>query len=148
VQRFVIGTVIVLAMAFVSLYCGMRKYGSWALDPSNEVTKQEARHLVCGSDRSWRIDPSRLPIELRNALPIVQKWSMTDATILLDCFKKAGDAELEQVIAIATQLADPTRAFLASGVAPNADEASAFRNFQDVAILARRVLVDRDKRRM
>ena len=147
VQRFVLGIVIVLVMASVSLYFGMRKYGSWALDTSGEVNKQAALHLVCGSDRYWRIDPTRLPIELREALPVVQKWSMTEPMILLDCFKKASDAELRQVVSIASQVADPTRTFLASGVAPNADEASAFRNFQDVAILARRVLADRDKRR-
>lgn len=147
VQRFVLGVAIVLAIASLSLYYGMRKYGSWALDPAAEVSKQEALHLVCGSDRYWRIDPARLPTELREAIPLVQKWSMTDATILLDCFKKAGDAELEQVVNVATRLEGPTRTFLASGVAPNADEASAFRNFQDVAILARRVLIDRDKRR-
>lgn len=147
-KRFVFGIVTVLSLALICLYIGMRKYGSWALDPSAEVTRKDALHLVCGADRYWRIDPARVPIELRNALTFVQKWSMTDATILLDCFEKTGDTELSEVIRVANELESPTRQFLSSGVAPNAEEAMAFRNFQTVGILAKRVLDDRDKRKI
>ena len=147
-KRFVIGVAIVLVLALACLYVGMRRYGSWALDPATEVNSKDSLHLICGADRYWRIDPARIPPELRSALPIVQKWSMTDATILLDCFEKSDDAELKEVISTAIELESPTRHYLSSGVAPNAEEAMAFRNFQDVAILARRVLDDRDKRKI
>jgi len=147
-QRFVVGIALLLLLSSISLYYGMRKYGAWALDPSAEVDKQQAMHLVCGADRYWRIDARRLPDELRDALPFVQKWSMTDATILLDCFQKTSDSELRQVVEIAERLERPTQVLLASGIAPNAEEAQAYRNFQGVATLARRVIADRDKRKV
>lgn len=140
--------VAILLLSLVSLYFGMRKYGSWALDDSPGVTKQEALHLVCGADRYWRIDPSRLPIDLKDVLPLVQKWSMTDPVILFDCFNKTGDAELRQMVNTAERIAPVTRNFLASGVPANAEEAMAFRNFQDVAMLARQVLANRERQKI
>lgn len=147
-QRFVVGIALVLLLCSVSLYYGLRKYGSWALDPSAEVDKQQALHLVCGADRYWRIDARRLSDELRDALPFVQKWSMTDATILLDCFQKTSDSELRQVVEVAERLERPTQVLLASGIASNAEEALAYRNFQDFGALARRVIADRYKRKV
>lgn len=147
-KRFVLCVVGVVLLSLVSLYFGMRKYGSWALDEFSGVSKQEALHLVCGADRYWRVDPSRLPTDLKNVLPLVQKWSVSDPIILLDCFNKTGDAELRQIVVTAEQIAPATRSFLASGVPANAEEAMAFRNFQDVAILAREVIANRERQKV
>ena len=147
-RTFVIGIIVVVISSTVLLYFGIRKYGRWNDEGIVGDRSQEALRLVCGADRYWRIDANRLPPDLLLELPIVQKWSVTDATILFDCLMKAPEAELRVVVTKAESIEWATKSFLASGIAPNADEAQAFRNFQNVAKIAKLVLIDRDKRKI
>jgi hypothetical protein len=146
VTRFWIGVTVVVLASIGSLWFGLSRYAQFDLTDAPDYDVADRYRLICGAYADVRIDPSRIPEELKSLIPLAAKYGHGNRVLLEDCVSKLPRDEAER---IATEIAENASAIEKwvdrYPVSFNAEEVIAFRTLLEMRSLLRPIRIEPNK---